>query len=62
MNNYIFLKNDWDLKAIDVVLCVNNKEYWISGFDDNEWSQAEEFAEQFANSLNVQFIGDRTDT
>ena len=60
--NCVYTKNHWDYEVIDVYLGVDSKEYYIKGFDDVEWETAEVFAETFAKSLNIEFVGDRTDT
>ena len=60
--NCVYTKNDWDHEVIDVFLSVDDEEYWIKGFDDVEWEIAKVFAESFAKSLNIEFVGDRTDT
>lgn len=62
MKPYVCTKNDWDWKVIDVILVVDDKEYNIKGFDEDDWHQAAQFAESFAASLNVEYMGDRTDT
>ena len=37
-------------------------EYQLKGFDDVDWLEAEAFAEQIAKNLNIDNIGDKTDT
>ena len=60
--NYICLKTDWDHEVIDMFLVVDDEEIHMKGFDEVEWREAQEFAQKIANSLNVEFVGDRTDT
>lgn len=60
--NYICLKNDWDHELIDVFLVIGDEEIHMGAFDDVEWREAEEFAQKIANSLDIEFVGDRTDT
>lgn len=60
--NYICIKNDWDHEVIDALLVVGEEEFYMKAFDEVEWREAEEFAEKIANSLNIEFIGNVTDT
>ena len=68
MKAYIYTKNDWDYEVIDVFLGIydDNDELLIErdikGFDDVEWKEANEFAEELSKTLNIDFIGDKTDT
>ena len=60
--NCVCTKNDWDHEVIDVFLLVGDEEIHMKGFDEFEWREAEEFAQKIANSLNIEYVGDRTDT
>lgn len=68
MKAYLYVKNDWDHDVIDVFLGIyaaDNKiieEIHLKGFDDTEWREAEGFAKMISESINVEFVGDRTDT
>lgn len=62
MKPYICKKMDWDWNVIDIILFVDDVEYNIKGFDEDEWQEAENFAESLANSLNIVYVGDRTDS
>lgn len=62
MTSYVCTKNDWDWEVIDVMLVVADTQYNIKGFDEEEWQDAVQFAENFAASLNIEYVGDRTDT
>lgn len=59
---FVCTKTDWDHDVIDVFLIVKEKKYYIKGFNDVEWEEAEQFAKDFAQSLEVEYVGDRTDT
>ena len=61
-NNYICTKQDWDHDVIDVSLVTGGVEYQLEGFDDVDWFEAEAFAEQIAKNLNIDNVGDKTDT
>ena len=60
MKPYICTKNDWDYEVIDVFLVTQDEELHLKGFDDVEWREANSFAERIADSLNIEFVGDRT--
>lgn len=68
MKPYIYKKNDWDYEVIDVFLGLFGdriepiEELHLKGFDDVEWREAEEFAKMVSSVINVEYIGDRTDT
>lgn len=62
MKPYICKKMDWDWNVIDIILFVDDVEYNIKGFDEDEWQEAENFAESFAKSLNIVYVGDKTDS
>jgi hypothetical protein len=61
-NSYICAKQDWDYDVIDVFLVTDGVEYGIKGFDDVDWKEAEVFAVQLAKNLNIDNMGDMTDT
>lgn len=58
--NYVCFKDDWEV--IDVILVVDKIEYAIKEFDEFERREAQKFAQKFADSLKIKFVGDRTDT
>jgi hypothetical protein len=60
MKPYICTKYDWD--CIDVFLITEDEELPLKGFDEEEWREAQEYAERIAYSLNIEYVGDRTDT
>jgi hypothetical protein len=62
MKPYICIKCDWDYKVIDVFLITEDEELHLKGFDEEEWREAQEYAERIADSLNIEYVGDRTDT
>ena len=62
MKSYICTKNDWDYEVIDVFLVTQDEELHLKGFDDVEWLEANSFAERIADSLNIEFVGDKTET
>lgn len=66
MKAYICTKQDWDYEVVDVFLVIENEglkeEKGIRGFDDFEWEEANKFAELLAETLSIEFVGDRTDT
>lgn len=68
MKTYIYKKTDWEYDVIDVFLGLFNdgvepvEEFHLKGFDDVEWREAEEFAKMVSEAINVEYIGDRTDT
>lgn len=59
---YVCTKNDWDYEVIDVFLVIEEEEFDLKGFEDHEWREANEFAKAVAEKLNIEFVGDRTDT
>jgi hypothetical protein len=61
-NNYICKKQDWDHDVIDVFLVTDGVEYQLKGFDDVDWEEADAFVEQIAKNLNIDNMGDMTDT
>ena len=67
MKAFICTKQDWEYEVVDVMLTIEYddgilKDYNIRGFDDFEWEKANEFSEELSKLLNVEFVGDRTDT
>ena len=58
---FICTKMDWESEVIDVILVINDKDCWIKGFDDNEWKEADEFADELAKALSIENKGDMTD-
>lgn len=68
MKAVVYIKNDWDYEVIDVWLGIYNHdgtpvdEHSVMGFDESDWQQANQFAETLAKTLNIEFVGDRTDT
>jgi uncharacterized protein YutD len=68
MKSYIYNKTDWDHEVIDVFLGLFDdgeepvEELRLKGFYDVEWREAEEFAKMVSEAINVEYIGDRTDT
>jgi hypothetical protein len=62
LNNYICKKQDWDHDVIDVFLVTDGVEYQLKGFDDVDWEEADAFVEQIAKNLNIDNMGDMTDT
>jgi hypothetical protein len=63
MKPYICTKTDWDYEVIDVFLVIENMDdIHLKGFDDVDWQKADEYAESIASMLNLEFVGDRTDT
>jgi hypothetical protein len=54
---------DWDYGIVDVFLIVDKiDDFFLKGFDDVDWQKADEYAESIATVLNLEFVGDRTDT
>lgn len=63
MKPYICTKMDWDYGIVDVFLIVDKiDDFFLKGFDDVDWQKADEYAESIASILNLEFVGDRTDT
>jgi len=63
MKPYICTKNDWDYEVIDVFLVIENMDdIHLKVFDDFEWREADEYAKTMASALDIEFVGDRTDT
>ena len=62
MKPYICKKMDWEYSVVDVFLVIDDVEYNIKGFDEDDWQESENFAESLAKSLNILYIGDRTDS
>lgn len=67
MKAFICTKQDWEYEVIDVMLTIEHddgiiEDSNIRGFDDFEWEKANEFAEDLAKLLSIEFVGDRTDT
>ena len=54
-NVKIISKPDFDWDVIDIMLVVGDEEYYIKGFDDFEWEEANEFGESLAKALCVTF-------
>jgi hypothetical protein len=61
-NNCICTKQDWDHDVIDVFIVTDGVEYYLRGFDGFDWKEAEILAEQIAKNLNIDNMGDMTDT
>jgi hypothetical protein len=62
MKPYICIKNDWVYKVIDVFLITEDEEIYLKGFDEEEWREATVYAKKIADSLNIEYVGDMTDT
>lgn len=66
MKAFVCTKQDWEYEVIDVMLTIEvngiEKDHNIEGFDDFECEKANTFAEELAKLLNIEFVGDRTDT
>jgi hypothetical protein len=67
MKAFICTKNDWEYEVIDVFLVLvqddgSKLERDIKGFDDWEWEEAAVYAKQLAETLNIEYLGDKTDT
>ena len=66
MKAFICTKQDWEYEVIDVMLTIEDgvevRDHNLKGFDDFEWKKADAYAEEVAKLLNIEFVGDRTDT
>lgn len=66
MKAFISNKTDWDNEVIDVTLVLEENDIQtvchIKGFDDVDWKDAVAFAEKLSTVLNIQYLGDMTDT
>lgn len=62
MKPYICTKYDWDWDCIDVFLITEDGELPLKGFHEEEWREVQEYAERITDSLNIEYVGDRTDT
>ena len=62
MKAWIQTTPDFDNEVIDVILCIKPygevRYLWIAGFDDEEWEEAVEFAEEHAKALDIEYIGE----
>lgn len=55
IDNYTEIKYDEDYKIFDVFLIVQENEYWMKGFDEDEFNLAEEFAIKLADNLQIEY-------
>ena len=63
MKPYVCTKTDWEYDVIDVFLIIESMDdIHLKGFDDVEWREADDYAKAIATVLNLEFVGDRTDT
>jgi len=64
MKPHVCTKHDLENEIIDVFLVVQVQgslfERWMQGFDEEQWKEADLFAQELASVLRVSFIGDTT--
>lgn len=65
---YVATQADLEYEVDDVIIIIHEGEpnsdgfverrSWVRGFDDHEWEQAREYAENLAKTLGIEFIGE----
>jgi hypothetical protein len=60
MKAWIQTTPDFEYEVIDVYLGIKSMDELIriKGFDDNEWKEATQFAEEVASALGIEYIGE----
>lgn len=60
MKAYIQTTPDFDYEVIDVYLVIRSGTEMIhlKGFDDTEWREATKFAEEVADELGIEYVGE----
>jgi hypothetical protein len=60
MKAWIQITPDFAYEVIDVYLCIKSMDELIriSGFNDDEWQEAEQFAKDVAAALGIEYIGE----
>jgi hypothetical protein len=60
MKAWIQTTPDFDYEVIDVNLVIQSGKqlFHIKGFDDVEWAEAEQFAQELAAELGIEYIGE----
>lgn len=60
MKAWIQTTPDFDYEVIDVYLVIQSSKqlFPIKGFDDVEWAEAEQFAQELAAELGIEYIGE----
>lgn len=60
MKAWIQTTPDFEYDAIDVNLVIQSGKqlFHIKGFDDVEWREAEQFAQELAAELGIEYIGE----
>ena len=60
MKAWIQTTPDFDYEVIDVYLYIKSgdKLLHLQGFDETEWQEAKKFAEEVAEALGIEYVGE----
>lgn len=60
MKAWIQTTPDFDYEVVDVYLCIvkGRRLLRLEGFDDVDWEQAKQFANEVAEELGIEYIGE----